>query len=118
MVDTRGERLIGLLVKFGRAAFKSDDSTETTEIYREQDTTAIPEVEPTMLYWEKDKEASRNQNQAYIDLYQKGIALERIPDTVEGQFTESHYKFGKTLAYLPELVNTINAGNVYDFYSK
>lgn len=112
MVDTRGERLVSLLVKFARAAYKSEDSTETTVTPVEKDTTVNTEAEPMMLYWEKDKEASINQNQAYIDLYQKGIALERIPDSVEGQFPESHYKFGKTLAYLPELVKTINEGKV------
>lgn len=117
MVDTRRERLIGLLVKFGRAAFKSEDKTETTQKPEEQEPTST-ETEPMMLYWEKDKEDSISNNQAYIDLYQKGRALERIPDSVDGSFTESHYKFGKTLAYLPEIVNTINEGKVLYFFIK
>lgn len=115
MVDTRRERLLGLLLKFGRAVWEENDAdTETT---KEVETTSTSTAEPMMVYWEKDKEALRDSNQDYIDLFKQGIALERIPDTTETPVKESRYNFAKSLSYLPETLRNFNAGKVLEFVS-
>lgn len=109
MVDLKGERLIGLLAKVARAVIETEDTTENQE--NPKSVSSVKTAKPMMVYWEKDKEALENRNQEYIDLYQKGIALERIPDTTGSPVKESRYNFDKiSLAYLPDALRNLNEG--------
>lgn len=113
MVNTRGDRLISLLLKFGRAVIESEDPTEAPK-----DLKSSPKAttEPMMVFWEKDKEAFKNRNQEYIDLFQKGLGSTRIPDSTESPVKESGYNFNKipSYGYLQEALNV--KGKVLDLF--
>lgn len=114
MVNLKREGL-GLLLKLGRGLLKSEDTTETPEDTQEPVITEVnPHAEPMKAYWEADKQDLGNKNQPFIDLFLKGVALDRIPDTTEEPVKESHYNFEKfSLVHLPDALKNLNIeGNV------
>lgn len=114
MVNFKREGL-GLLIKLGRAIALSEDLPEEPE----ETTPAVdPEAEPMKAYWESDKEELNKKNQPFIDLFLKGVALDRIPDTTDKPVQESHYKFDPTkFIKLPEGQNVFDLkGKVLSFF--
>lgn len=114
MVNIKREGL-GLLLKLGRGLLKREDSTEAPEETEAPVTTTVdPEAEPMKAYWETDQQDLGNKNQKFIDLFLKGVALERIPDATEKPVKESHYNFEKiSLVNLPDALKNLNLeGNV------
>lgn len=108
MVNPR-ERL-GLLVKWIRAAFTSteEDSTEEPETETTEALEVNTETEPTMVYWEKDR------NQHFIDLFLRKGGLNRIPDTTEEPVKESHFNFDNFYSNrLPEAAQNTRAANIF-----
>lgn len=114
MVNLKREGL-GLLWKLGRAIYNGEDTTETSEETEAPVTSSTdPQAEPMKVYWESDKKELGNNNQPFIDLFLKGVALERIPDATEKPVKESHYKYEQfSLNHLPDIAkNIIIEGNV------
>lgn len=109
MVNLKREGL-GLLFKLSRAIALSSDIPEEPE---EATTPALnTQGEPMKVYWESDKDEYNKKNQPFIDLFLKGVALNRIPDTTESPVEESHYS-DETLrrlerVYFPEVLNNFD----------
>lgn len=109
MVNLKREGL-GLLFKLSRAIALSSDNPEDTE---EATTPAFnTQAEPMKAYWESDKDEYNKNNQPFIDLFLKDVALTRIPDVPDSPVEESHYS-DETLrrlerVYFPEVLNNFD----------
>lgn len=110
---------LSLLLKLKRA-FESADTTEAREEVEIEDssTTVDPEAEPMKAYWESDIENLYKSKTKFIDLFQKDVALNRIPGETEKPIQESHYSFHElSLVYMPDVQKNLNFdGNVSYYY--
>lgn len=113
MVNLQREGL-GLLLKLGRAIGEVIDSTEEPDA-EEPTPTTDAYSEPMKAYWESDKTELKNKNQPLIDLYLKGVALERIPDATEEPIKEFHYNLERLRQYLPDVIVNNIKGKVLTY---